>query len=766
MEVVAGSSSRGAAASSSGAQGSQCSASTKDMAGFAATPDAKRRRRPGPGHWSDSRSKSDHTADSVLMDLKEELFGSDDESAPPPSATKSTASADGVGELDRTVKVKACCGCFRSIESGRDWASPDERVTWGHPNNRGSWCRDCFNLWRLRHSSDRSLIVFRVWLRQSENYAVWEIELIAYVSLVAEGISRVSNEALGKRIDLLKWLSSFLCIPFNITEVVPLFAIQQQEDGQKPMSPAFLTTTIVDGKHRLALHTTASTYPSDEQSLLVERPAFAETMTRLPARRWVATDSEEDHRLLATHVGCSPAAKKEMMQCKVEATDLASATLLGKSRLYKQIQAQTMGVRTLFLRFGYNDWADIKESSFTLPTNKMYGLQGQAEAQGDQESISLSQTWCAGLQSAKLFLGRHREFVKAKSKNARLVHMHPNLDQLFEFLQGTADVEAAPGLKLLRFKILFWHEVVESKLFSAAAKLIFEKGFGCVAKQLNLTIASTSSISIDYWMRSLLINSIVMFLSHVDPEAWDEPIKKHYQDIKEFLDVMQADCSVTKACGTSLSDVRGYASILQSTCEPKTVQIKSLAAAVANLSSPHMKVLKLEFHEGGLVSKNILACAACLLQVSAQDQVGDNKMKEAMALLQDENLPFCFSDGAGDDACDDVLATVKNFQFLSDQSAIDVFDESLRCISEAVSLWSNVQAEAVQAWIVEVDGHLRFFDELLCLFQAGLFNLNQLKPLFFLQLAVMRRYARQVPQCNIWRCSKTCFADTSSTRAP
>ena len=130
MEVVAGSSSRGAAASSSGAQGSQCSASTKDMSGFAATPDAKRRRRPGPGHWSDSRSKSDQTAASVAMDLKEELFGSDDESAPPTSATKSTASADGVGALDRTAKAKSCFGCFRSIESGRDWASPADRVTW------------------------------------------------------------------------------------------------------------------------------------------------------------------------------------------------------------------------------------------------------------------------------------------------------------------------------------------------------------------------------------------------------------------------------------------------------------------------------------------------------------------------------------------------------------------------------------------------------------------------------------------------------------
>ena len=641
MEVVAGSSSPGAAASSSGCQGSQCSASStkRDMpepvVRFAVTPQVKRRR---PGLREDNRSKCVQTAASGTMELKEELLGSDDESAPPSVSKAKAGSADGVGELDRTAK--ACSGCFRSSEFGRDWACPEEKVAWGHPNNRGCWCRDCFNLWRLRHSNDRSLIVFGVWLWRSENYAVWEIELISYVSLVAEGISRISNESLAKRVDLLKWLSSFLCIPFNITEVVHLFAIPQQ-DRQQPMNPAFLTTTFVAGEHRLALHMPTSKSQSDERSLLIERPAFEETMTRLPARRWVATDSEEDHHLLSTLFGCSPAAKKEPMQCMVEATELACAAFLGKTRLYKQFQSQTVGVRALFVRFGSHDWADIKESSFTLPTNKMHGLQGQAEAVGDQESITLSQRWCAGLQSAKLFLGRHREFTKSKSKNARLVDMYPNLEQLFAFLEGTADVEAAAGLKLLRFKIRFWHEVVESKMFTAAAKLILEKGFGHVALQLNQQAASASSISIDYWLRSLILASIVMFLSQVDPEAWDEPIKKHYRDILDFLDAMEAVCSVKEACATSLSDVRGYASILQSTCEPQTLQIKPLAVAAANLSSPHMKALKREFQEGGPVSKNILACAACLLQVSAQDQVGDSKMKEAMALLQDENLPFC-----------------------------------------------------------------------------------------------------------------------------
>ena len=294
MEVIAGSSSPGAAASSRDQRSQRSSASsTRDISGLAVTPEAKRRRSRG---WSeDNRSECERAAASGAMKFKEELLGSDDESAPP--SVSGASSADGVGELGRAAKAKACSGCFRSIECGRDWVNPEETVAWGHPNNRGCWCRDCFNLWRLRHSSDRSLIVFGVWLRRSENYAVWEIELIAYVSLVAEGISRVSSEALAKRVDLLKWLSSFLCIPFNITEVVPLFAIPQQADRQQPMNPAFLTTTIVDGMQRLAMHTPTSK-SSDERSLLVERPAFSETMTRLPARRWFATDIEEDHNLL------------------------------------------------------------------------------------------------------------------------------------------------------------------------------------------------------------------------------------------------------------------------------------------------------------------------------------------------------------------------------------------------------------------------------------------------------------------------------------
>ena len=464
MEVVAGSSSPGAAASSRDQRSQRSSASsTRDISGLAVTPEVKRRR---SGRWSEvNRSECGQAAASGTMNVKDDLLGSDDESAPP--SVSGASSADGVGELGRAAKAKACSGCFRSIECGRDWVSPEEKVAWAHPNNRGCWCRDCYNLWRLRHSSDRSLIVFGVWQQRSENYAVWEIELIAYVSLVTEGISRVSSEALAKRVDLLKWLSSFLCIPFNITEVVPLFAIPQQADRQQPMNPAFLTTTIVDGMQRLAMHTPTSK-SSDERSLLVERPAFSETMTRLPARRWLATDIEEDHNLLGTLFGCTADAKKEPIQPRVEAAaELASAALLGKTRLYKQVQSQTVGVRALFVRFGSHDWADIKESSFTLPTNKMHGLQGQAEAVGDQESITLSQRWCAGLQSAKLFLGRHREFAKSKCKNARLVDMYPNLEQLFEFLEETADVEAAGGLKLLRFKILFWHEVVESKMFSS-----------------------------------------------------------------------------------------------------------------------------------------------------------------------------------------------------------------------------------------------------------------------------------------------------------
>ena len=128
----------------------------------------------------------------------------------------------------------------------------------------------------------------------------------------------------------------------------------------------------------------------------------------LPAREWLFTDCAEDNSLL-----------KELFAGEVRVKDdivVATTSSPVKSKLYKQIEVMTLSVQPLFKKLETQTWAEVKESAFTNPYNKMHGLQGQAEAVGDEDSINLSQKWCAGLQAAKLFLGRHRDFNKAKGK--------------------------------------------------------------------------------------------------------------------------------------------------------------------------------------------------------------------------------------------------------------------------------------------------------------------------------------------------------------
>jgi len=41
---------------------------------------------------------------------------------------------------------KGCSGCGRNCVVGRCWVDPDEMIQWALPQQRGLWCRDCFNL--------------------------------------------------------------------------------------------------------------------------------------------------------------------------------------------------------------------------------------------------------------------------------------------------------------------------------------------------------------------------------------------------------------------------------------------------------------------------------------------------------------------------------------------------------------------------------------------------------------------------------------------
>ena len=125
---------------------------------------------------------------------------------------KDEASDSGAGLVDAKVDLddskKPCPGCSR-LRSGKCWFKPEGEVIWQFPNKRGIWCRDCYTAWRTLFKATHSLALFAKWLRVAENFSIWEFNLIAFLSFIAEGRDKITIDMVAARIDVLKFLSKF-----------------------------------------------------------------------------------------------------------------------------------------------------------------------------------------------------------------------------------------------------------------------------------------------------------------------------------------------------------------------------------------------------------------------------------------------------------------------------------------------------------------------------------------------------------------------------
>ena len=643
--------------------------------------------------------------------------GTDDEADPSPTSLSKAGSLDLLLDCPTSARDPSCTGCNRTLKTGRHWVS-NERVVWAHPNGRGLWCRDCHNLWRLQHS-DMSLLLFGQWLAEYVNRQHWEIGLLSYISLLVEGHIRIQKETLCTRIDLLLWLQRNACIPLRLSTVVPLCQLVKNGTLPADPDPTLLTTTMVGGVRRLAMH-----QPSrlEDAPLQLERPSKHEQSSVLTSRLWLASDCDEDAALLQQVFGGNDSLQiktKGAMDKDDVANDNSTHTKLDNT-----IESACKDLRGVMREFGTDTWELLKESSLTSRLSKMSALLSRAEGSGDEDSVKLAQAWCKGLLAAKTFAGKRREFEKAKCRNNRLVDMFPCLEDLVSFIVDFLEMDVALGMMLLRYKVLFWKEVNESKAMQQAVQLILAKGFDDFLGGLSNTRQKQScDAKPEYWLRNLLVHALVMILSSLDHGAVDGYIEPHLEDCLQALEALRNHDNLRRTCGSAIEDFENYIVILQSLASPDVVQATKLKAALQRVEDePSMAVLKAELYNGSVVSKNILSSAASLMQVSAKDVIGDDKMRESITYVDDVNLCLMCLYDAPDLSQPHVV--VKNLSVLLDLSAVDMLDDSLRCVVESLGLWSKVhleqQAGRIKIWLERIDVHVSHIDDMLSLVVTGI----------------------------------------------
>ena len=138
---------------------------------------------------------------------------------------------------DNECEDKECIGCLRSCRNGLCWFSL-LLVARALPGQRGQWCKDCFNCWRLMFSNQATLIVFTQWLRRDINFCKWELTLLAYLSLKKDGSDRVSENMVHTRVATLTWSFQVMNVPITRGIISKLSEV----NSASPLDPARLVS--------------------------------------------------------------------------------------------------------------------------------------------------------------------------------------------------------------------------------------------------------------------------------------------------------------------------------------------------------------------------------------------------------------------------------------------------------------------------------------------------------------------------------------------
>ena len=159
------------------------------------------------------------------------------------------------------------------------------------------------------------------------------------------------------------------------------------------------------------------------------------------------------------------------------------------------------------------------------------------------------------------------------------------------------------------------------------------------------------------------------------------------------------------------------------------VTATALQAAVHRVNSRELQSLQDEV-KGSEVWQLALSTASNILQTSSKDEIADEKLLRALAILRDERMPKLTLGTESLDA-EAELVTISNFGSISDMSVIESLDESMTLVAEATTMWSTLRAEQSEGllghWAQKMVATFSFLDDCLWLFLDSLWGKGGLR---------------------------------------
>ena len=352
------------------------------------------------------------------------------------------------GEGDNACK--ACYGCGREPGSP-DWFVPGEALKWA-AMGKGHYCKDCHTLWRTLYASSLNLCHFGVWLKEATNQTTFNLEVIAYCSLVFEGVDCIRAARILERCNMIKFVFKLLGVPTGPFVVAEIGLDGLYGPGQ--LDPRLIVTMLSKNGCRLGVLVDSTSCTNnaaleDWTRSRIYRPSAPEVPTIGQNRKYLHTTSTDDIARLNSLFHLD-------LPLPLVADELASAAPALQTALRKRLEALQKLTQPLLERFADgNSWEVLKESGFTQLATKWDVLTTDANADGDQDVGESSGLWREAIVSGKLFVKLYREYLKSNRKQAKLVEAGVPLEKFVFLLRRKANIVPAARLELLMLQCFF-----------------------------------------------------------------------------------------------------------------------------------------------------------------------------------------------------------------------------------------------------------------------------------------------------------------------
>lgn len=200
--------------------------------------------------------------------VKSEILAHDDEEG----IYNRPASSSGGGARCKNLKMKGkpCKGCGRRYLVDFSYYLAAVFVEWLYGDGRGDHCRDCHVLWKRMLSATVALALLPQYIVR--NFELWHQMRLARITLVKQGCGSIEPQAIMERVELLKWLSALLGLPFFSPLIVR--TITDSSPGNR-CATTCLTGELRDGTKALFyLDSLSGASGSGEQRLIVKPNAL------------------------------------------------------------------------------------------------------------------------------------------------------------------------------------------------------------------------------------------------------------------------------------------------------------------------------------------------------------------------------------------------------------------------------------------------------------------------------------------------------------